>query len=65
MTTVFSTTIESEGYELEQTVTTVECPSCRGCAIHRFYESAEGGSINAFTVIHCEQCDYYRERCVR
>ncbi len=46
----------SGGYQLDDTRLYVECDHCGKDAIFRHWEENEGGSINAYTTIHCEHC---------
>lgn len=58
MTRVYGGCIEPGGFELDNDVEAIVCPSCRGEALSRYWETCEGGSINQNRTIICTECSH-------
>jgi 5-methylcytosine-specific restriction endonuclease McrA len=58
MTRVYGGCVEPGGFVLDNDVDVIECPSCGGEALSRFWETCEGGAINLNHTIICTECDH-------
>ncbi|MHC5208911.1 hypothetical protein [Pseudomonas chlororaphis] len=58
-TRVFGPGVEPCGMDLDDNHDEVQCPACKAKAIARHWEACEGGTINAYSNIHCTVCGHF------
>ena len=58
-TRVLGLGVEPGGMDLDDNHDEVQCPACKGKAIACYWETCEGGAINAYNNIHCTVCGHF------
>ncbi len=56
---VYGGCIEPGGMELADETDAVDCPDCGKLALYRYWEQVDGGSLNSYHTIDCDQCGHH------